>query len=179
MRATPLGEQRVACRAGGLLDSAYRFVFRPGENFMADRSRRKPAIEPVDLGAAFGPQPMIHRHRANAPTAFACPAISQNGKGKAIGPTRNGNGEKRAILEAGERGEGRRELGLGKRPWWRCLGQHPSFFFSSFARSLIAFPGFGKSRSSCASVMQAFCFWFARASDMPSFKRSSGALGPF
>ena len=85
---------------------------------MADPPRREPTVELVDLGAAFRPQPMIHRHCANAPTALPRPAISQNGKGKAIRTAGNGHREKRAGLEAGEGSQSRCELTRGERLWW-------------------------------------------------------------
>ena len=88
---------------------------------------------------------MIHRHRADPPPALARPAIGKNGEGEAVGTAGDGDGKKRAALEWGERGERSRELveGKGFREW--RLDQQPSRFFSATARSLIAFPGFGKS----------------------------------
>jgi hypothetical protein len=85
---------------------------------MADRPRRKPAMQPADLSAAFRPQQVIHRHRADAPAALPRPTISENGEGEAVCSTGNGDGQKRATLEAGERGKCTRKLGRGDRPGW-------------------------------------------------------------
>jgi len=122
---------------------------------------------------------MIDCERIDLPAPLARPTISQNGEREAIGTTGDGDGKKRTGFETRERGKRGPEFGDGQRFRGRALGQQPSRFFSAVARSLIALPGLGKSRSSCASATQAFCFWLARASDIPSFKRSSAAFAPF
>ena len=94
---------------------------------------------------ALGTQPVIHGQRANPPPALARPMIGQNCECETIGAAGNRNCETRAGLEASERGQGGRKLGRIQGFCPRCRGQQPSFFFSSFARSLIAFPRLGKS----------------------------------
>ena len=94
---------------------------------------------------ALGTQPVIHGQRANPPPALAGPMIGQKRECETIGAAGNSDGEKRAGLEASERGERGRKLGRIQGFCPRRRGQQPSFFFSSFARSLIAFPGLGKS----------------------------------
>ena len=145
MLSTPFGEQRVARLTRGFLYSGCRLVCRPGEHFVPDSPRCKPAMQKADFRPALGTQPVIHRQRTDASPALARPLIGQNRKCETIGASGNCDGEKRAGLEAGERGEGGRKLrrAKGRRP--RSSGQQPSFFFSSLARSLIALPGFGKS----------------------------------
>jgi hypothetical protein len=61
MLLTPFGEQRIARPTRGLLDSTCWLVCRPGQNFVPDSPRRKPAVQNTDFGAALRPQPMIHR----------------------------------------------------------------------------------------------------------------------
>lgn len=146
---------------------------------MADFSCRQPAMDPADFGAAFWPQLMIDGQRADLPAPFARPAIGQKGERQAVGASGDGDGQERGGFEMRERGERGAKLGEGQRFGLRSAGQQPSRFFSAAARSLILLPEVGKSRSSCASATQAFCFWLARASDMPSFKRSSAAFVPF
>ena len=178
MLATPAGEQPVARGARGLLYAGFRLFARPFENLVADRSRRKPAVDHLGFRAAFRPQPVIDRQRADLPASLARPTVGQQSEREAVGAAGNGDGEKGRSFERAERRERGAELGEGQRVGSECAVQQPRRFFSVVARSLIAAPGCGKSRSSCASATQAFCFWLARASDMPSFKRSSGRLRP-
>src|SRR6516162_5930641 len=100
-------------------------------------------MQEADFGAALGPQPMIHGQRTNLSMPLSRPAMRQNGEGKTIGTTGDCYSQKRAGLEASERGEGSGELSQSK---WLCRwpgGQQPSRFFSDTARSLIVLPGFG------------------------------------
>ena len=116
MLAAPFGEQRVAGYASDLLYSTYWLLSRPDQDFVTDRPRRKPAVQPADLSATFRPQPMIHRHRTDAPAALARPTISENGEGEAVCSTGNGNTQERATLEASKRGKYARKLGRGDGP---------------------------------------------------------------
>src|SRR6476661_2110833 len=109
---------------------------------------------------------MIHRQRADLPAPFARPAIGQKRERQAVGTSGDGDGEKREGFEMRERGERGAKLCRGQRFGLRSADQQPRRFFSAAARSLILLPEVGKSRSSCASATQAFCFWLARASDM-------------
>ena len=145
MLSTPFGEQCVARLPRGLLYSGSRLVRRPDEDFMPDASCCKPTMQKADFCAALGTQAMIHRQRTDASPALARPTIGQNRECQTIGSTGNRDGEKRASLEVGERGESGRKLRRTKRLCPRSPGQQPSFFFSSLARSLIALPGLGKS----------------------------------
>jgi hypothetical protein len=110
-----------------------------------DRPRCKPAVQTANFVAALGTQPVIHRNRTDLSVPLAGPAIRQNGESEAIGAAGHCDGEKRSGLEESERGEHGAKLGEGERLCRWPRGQQPSFFFSSFARSLIAFPGLGKS----------------------------------
>ena len=88
---------------------------------------------------------MIHGQRANLSMPLSRPALRQNGERKTIGATGDCYSQKRAGLEASERGKRGGELSQSK---WLCRwpgGQQPSRFFSDTARSLIVLPGFGKS----------------------------------
>ena len=67
--AAPFGEQPIAGCASGLLYSTYRLVSRPGQDVVADRPRREPAMHSTDLSATFQPQAVIHCDRADAPAA--------------------------------------------------------------------------------------------------------------
>jgi len=145
MLSAPFGKQRVARFSRRLLDSACRLVRRPGKDFVPDRPCCEPAVQKADFGAALRPQAVIHGQRADVSPALARPMIGQKRQCQTIGAAGNRDGEKRARLEASERGEGGRELCQAKGLLPRRCGQQPSFFFSSFARSLIAFPGLGKS----------------------------------
>ena len=112
---------------------------------MRDASCRKPTMEKADFCAALGTQAMVDCQSADAPFALARPTIGQNRECQTIGSTGNRDGEKRAGLEAGERGESGRKLCRAKGLCPQNPGQQPSFFFSSFARSLIELPALGKS----------------------------------
>ncbi len=179
MLSAPIGEQRVARPARSLLDSTCWLVCRPGENFVPDSPRRKPAVQKADFGAALRPQPMIHRQRTDLSLPLARPAIRQNGEGKTVGATGDSDGEKRAGLErASEAREAANSARVSGSVGGAC-GQQPSLFFSSFARSLIVFPGFGKSRSSCASAVHAFCFWFDTGERHAELQQIVCCLRPF
>ena len=112
---------------------------------MPDRPLCKPAVQTANFVPALGTQPVIHRHGTDLSEPLAGPTIGQNGEGETIGTAGHRDGQKRAGLEAGERSEGGRKFGRSKRLCRWPRGQQPSCFFSSFARSLIMFPGFGKS----------------------------------
>jgi len=142
---TPFGEQRIARLTRSFLYSGCRLVCRPGEDFVPDSPRCKPAMQKADFRATLGTQSVIYRQRADVSPALTHPMISQNRKRETIGAAGNCDGEKRAGLEAGERGEGGRKLRRAKGLCPQNPGQQPSFFFSSFARSLIELPALGKS----------------------------------
>ena len=178
LRAAPACKQPIARDARSLLYAACRFLSRPGKDLMADCSCRQPIVKPPDLLSALRPEPMVHCQGADCPAPRARPAIGKNGEREAIGTAGHADGKKWAGFEARERGDCSPEFGEGQRFRRWPPDQQPSRFFSAADRSLIAFPGFGKSRSSCASATQAFCFWLTRASDIPSFNRSSAAFAP-
>lgn len=178
MLAAPAGEQPVAAGASRLLDSGRRFFLVPDEDLVPDRTRRQPAGEPPDLGAAFRPQAVIDGQRADLAAARPRPAVGQDRQRQAVRTARHADRHERRALEGGEPVERGGELGETQRLRRRLRVQHPSRFFSCAERSLMALPGCGNSWSSCISAMHALCFWLARASDMPSFKRPSAAFGP-
>src|SRR5215472_12413457 len=98
----PAGEKLIARRTGSLLDSALRFFARPDEHLVANPSCRQPGAEPADFGAAFGPEPMIHRERADLAPPVARPSIGENGESEAVGTTGDGGREKRSRFETRE-----------------------------------------------------------------------------
>src|ERR1700758_5482637 len=104
MLSTPIREQLITRCTRGLLYSGCWFVRRPGEDFVADRSRCKPAVQTANFVPALGTQPVIHRHRTDLSEPLAGPAIGENGEGETIGTAGHRDGQKRAGLEAGERG---------------------------------------------------------------------------
>ena len=125
---------------------------------MGDRAPSKPARQPAELGRAFRPQAMVDREGADLAAALPRPAVGEDRQREAVGAARDRDGDQRRGFERGETVEPGGELGEteGRR---RVRGaQHPSFFFSCVARSLMALPGCGKSWSSCINAMQALCF---------------------
>ena len=176
MHAAPAGEQPVTRQARCLFDAALRLFAGPDEHFVANPPCGKPSLKPPDFIAAFWPEPMIHRQRANLPTVIAHPSMGENGEREAVGAAGYGDGEKRRRFEPRERGERGPELAEAQ---WFCLRsfaqaptpeqaivikdssawpQQPSRLFSSVALSLIAPCRRGKSRSIWVNATQAFCF---------------------
>ena len=158
MCAAPYGEQPVARGSRLRLYPAFRLPVQPSEHLVADTSCRQPDGKAPDFRATLGPQAVIDGQRANLAAVLTRPTIGENGKRQAVGSAGNGDSEERRVLEACERSQGCRELGKVQRIGRGCAGQQPSRFFSAAARSLSALPACGKSRSSSAKAMQAFCF---------------------
>lgn len=125
---------------------------------MPNTSGRQPLPDEPAFGTAFRPQLVIDGQRTGLSAALSRPAVRQNGESETVGAARDRQSEEWCGFEVRKPGEGRAELGEGQRSVAWSAGQQPSRFFSVTARSLIALPGFGKSRSSCASATQAFCF---------------------
>ena len=177
--AAPTAKQPITREAGRVLDPASRLFPCPDEDLVTNASRRQPGSEPPDLFAALRPQAVIHAERTDLPRPLPRPTVCQDGECHAVGTTRDGDGEKRRGFETSERGKDGGELAECQGFACRTARQQPSRFFSAIAVSLIALPGWGKSWSSCANATQAFCFWLARPSAIPSFNSSSAALAPF
>lgn len=177
MLPAPPGEQLVARGPGRFLEAARWFVAGPDQNFVADAARPQPAAEEGNLGAAFRPQPMIDAESADFAAASARPAIGEKRQGETVGAAGDADRDQRARLEDGQPVEGGREVGVAQFRL-QLPAQQPSRFFSAAAVDLIAARARGKAWSSWPKATQAFFRWPARASDMPSLKRSSGALFP-
>ena len=144
---------------------------------MADRARRKPAMQARDFAAALGPQAVIHAERADGAASRPSPAIGEDRQRETVGPAGDGHRNKGLGLEPRQRFERRAELGNAQRRHGKLRGQHPKRFFSLAACSFSVLAACGKVWSRALKVTQAFLVWFPRASDTPSFSIVSGAFG--
>ena len=75
MLSTPFREHLIARRTRRLLYSGCWFVRRPGEDYVTDGPRRKPAAQTANFVAALGTQLVIHCHRTDLSAPLAGPAI--------------------------------------------------------------------------------------------------------
>jgi hypothetical protein len=111
--AAPAIKQPIARDSRSFLHTACRLLSRPDEDFVAYCLLRQPSAKLPDFGAALGPEPVIHRQRADFAAPLAHPTVRQKGKRQAVGTAGHGDGDERVRFEARERGDRGAEFGKG------------------------------------------------------------------
>ena len=113
--STPFGQQRITRFTRRLLNSVFRLICRPHEDFVPDSPSQKPAVQKAGFRAALRSQPMIYSQRTDFSVPLTRPTIRKNGESKTVRTTGDCDGEKRAGFKASERGERGSELSRSKR----------------------------------------------------------------